>query len=95
MRARVRSSTCCAPRVLFAERAERVPGTIRSGWPARETAQVRCVSDVTGDLAARVTCERRTLAHMADPSKASAYCDAQGDDKASIIGHRKGRASEP
>ena len=44
MRARVRSSTCCMPRVLVAECVERVSGTIRSCWPARETAQVRCVS---------------------------------------------------
>ena len=38
--------------------------------------------DVTWDLVARVTCERRTLARMADPAKVSACCDAQGDDKA-------------
>ena len=41
--------------------------------------------DVSGDLAARVTGEWRALARMADPSKASACCDAQGDDKAPSI----------
>ena len=47
--------TCCAPPLLFAECAERVPGTMRSCWPVWETAQVRCASDVIGtDLAARV-----------------------------------------
>ena len=70
MRARVTSPTCCAPCVLFAEHVERVPGMIRSGWPARETAQVRCASDVIAtDLAVRVMCEQRTLARMADPRK--------------------------
>ena len=67
---------------------------MRSCGPARETAQVRCASDVTGDLAARVPGERRALAHMADPSEASAECDVQGDDKAPGIVRRKGRTSE-
>jgi len=67
---------------------------IRSGWPARETAQVECASDVTRDLVARVTGERRSLARMADPSKASACCDVQGDDKAPGIVRRKGRTSK-
>ena len=93
--ARVRSSPCYMPRVLFAERTERVPRTMPSCWPARETAQVRRASDVTGDLAARVTCERRAVARMTDPSKASAYCDWQGDVMAARIAQRKGRASEP
>jgi len=94
MRAHVRSSTCCVPRVLFAEHAERVSGTIRSGWPARETAQVRCASDFIGtDLAARVTGDRRTLSRVGNPSEASADCYAQGDDKASIIAGRDERVS--
>ena len=38
--------------------------------------------------------ERRVLARMADPSKASACCDAQGDDKAPGIVRRKGQTSE-
>ena len=91
MRSRVWNSTCCALRILF---AERVPGTIRSGWPAWETAQVQCASDVTGDLAARVTCEWRALALMVDPAKASTCCDAQSDDKAPGIVRRKGGSSE-
>ena len=94
MRARVWSSPCCTLRVLFVERAERVPGTIRSCGPARETVQVRCASDVTEDLAARVTGERRALARMADPSKASTCCDTQGVVKAARIARRKGRTSE-
>jgi len=83
MRARVRSSTCCMPRVLF---AERVPGTMRSCWPAQETAQVRCASDViSGDLAGRVAGELHTLARVGNPSKVSAVCYVQGDDKAARI----------
>jgi len=82
MLVRVRGITCCMLCVLFAERAEWVPGTILSGRPARETAQVRCSGNVTGDLAARVAGEWHTLALMADPSKASASCNAHGDDKA-------------
>ena len=40
----------CVP---FAERVERAPGMMRSCWPTRETAQVRCASDVIGtDLTA-------------------------------------------
>ena len=62
--------------------------------PAWETVQDRCAGDVTGDLAARVMGERHALAHMADPSKASACCDAQKDDKAQGIVRRKGRMSE-
>ena len=58
---------------------------MRSCGPARETAQVQCASDVTGHLAAQVTGERRALARMADPSKASADCDAQGGDMAARI----------
>ena len=69
---------------------------MRSDWPARETVQVWCASDVIGtDLAVRVMGERYALARMADPSKVSACCDAQGDDKAPGIVRRKGRASEP
>ena len=94
MRVRVRSSTCCMPRVLFAERAEWVSGTIRSCWPARETAQVRCASDVTGDFPARVAGELHTLAHVGNPSKVSAVCDAQGDDKAARIARWKGRTGK-
>ena len=82
------------PRVLFAERAERVHGTIRLGWPARLAVQVRCASDVTGDLVARVTGKQRMLSRVGNSSKASAECDAQGDDKASIIIRRKGRTGE-
>ena len=78
MPARVRGITCCTPRVLFAERAERVPGTTRSGGPARQAALVPCASDVTVDLAARKPGEWRT-AHMVDGSKASAWCDRRGD----------------
>jgi len=86
---------CEAPCVLFAERVERVPGKMRSCGPARETAQVRCASDVIGtDLAARVTCERRALARMADPSRASACRDVQGDDKAARIARWKGRTGK-
>ena len=82
-------------RVLFAEHAERVSGTIRSGWPAREAAQVRCASDVIGtDLAARVADERRTLSRVGNPSEASADCYAQGDDKAAGIVRRKGQVNE-
>ena len=84
MWARVRGITCCMPRVLFAERAERVHGLIR------QPAQVRCASDVAGDLAARRPDKQRTLSRVGNPSKASADCDAQGDDKASIIGQREG-----
>ena len=84
------------PRVLFVEQVERVSGMIRSGWPARETAQVWCVSDVIGtDLAARVTGERRTLSRVGNPSEASADCYVQGDDKAARIARWKGRTSEP
>ena len=83
------------PRVLFAERVERVPGTMRSCWPARETGQVRCASDViSGDLAARVMGELHTLARLGNPSKASAVCDVQGNDKAARITQWKGRTSE-
>ena len=76
MRAHVRNSTCCMPRVLFAGRAEQVSRTIRSCWPEREAAQVQCAGDVIGtDLAARVTVEQRTLARVGNPSEASARCD--------------------
>ena len=89
MPARVRGITCCTPRVLFAERAERVPGTTRSGGPALQAAQVPCASDVTGDLAARKPGEWST-ARMADGSKASAWCDLRGDVKASFIAKKEG-----
>ena len=83
-------------RVLFAERAERISGTIRSCGPARETAQVRCMSDVIGaDLAARVVGELHTLAHVGNPSEASADCDAQGDVMAARIARWKGRTGKP
>ena len=77
---------CEAPRavchVLF---AERVPGTMRSGWPARETTQVRCAGDVIGpDLAARASGERHTLSRVGNSPKASACYHGQDDDKASI-----------
>ena len=92
MRARVRSSKCCMPRVLFAERVERVPRTMRSCWLAQETAQVLCVGDVIGgDLAARMPGKQRTLTRVGNPSEASAGCDAQGDDKAPSIARWKGR----
>ena len=83
------------PRVLFAECAEQTPGTMRSCWPARESTQVRCASDViSGDLAARVAGELHTVARVGNPSKASAVCDAQGDDKVARIGQRKGRTDK-
>ena len=91
---RVCEAPRAARRVLRTEHAEWVPGTIRSGWHARETAQVRCASDVTRDLAARVTCEQRTLARMADPSKVSADCYVQGDDKSARIARWKGRTGK-
>ena len=82
MLARVQGITCCMPRVLFTERAERIHGMIRSGWPARRVAQVQCASDVTGDLAARRPDKQRTLSRVGNTAIASADCDAQGDDKA-------------
>ena len=94
MWAHVRGITCCMPHVLFTERAERVHGTIRSGWPAWRAAQVRCASDVTGDLAARRPGKQRTLSRVGNSPKASACCNAQGDDKAPGIVRRKGRTSE-
>ena len=50
-----------------------------------ETVQVQCAGDVTGNLAVRDTVERCTLVRMADPSKAIACYDAQGDNKAARI----------
>ena len=92
MRARVRGITCCAPRVPFAERAERASGTTRSGGPAQQAVRVPWASDVIGtDLAARVTGELHMLARVGNPSKAS---DLQGDVKAARIARRKGRTSE-
>ena len=94
MRARMRGITCCAPHVPFAERTERAPGTTRSGGPAQQAVQVPWASDVTGDFPARVAGELHTLACVGNPSKASAVCDAQGDDKAARIARRKGRTGK-
>ena len=96
MCARVRDITCCMPRVLFAERAERVSGTMRACWPARETVQARCASDVIGgNLAARMPGKQRTLAHVGNPARASACWDVQGDVMAARIGHRRGHRYRP
>ena len=95
MRACVRGITCYVPRVLFAECAEQVPGTTRSSGPARLAVQVPWASDVTANIPARVAGELQTLAHVGNPSKASAGCDAQGDDKAPSIVRRKGRTGVP
>ena len=85
MRARVRSSTCCMPRVLFAECAEWVSGTICLCWPARDTAQVRCASEVIAmDLAARMPGKQRTLSYVGNSPRASTCCHAQGDDKPQV-----------
>jgi len=78
-----------------------VRGTRRAG-SRDDTLGRACMGNHAGSVRgrrhwgprARVTGERRALARNADRSKASADCDAQGDDKTPGIVRWKGRTSK-
>ena len=74
------------PHVLFAERAERVSGMLRTSRPARETLQAWRAGDViSGNLTARMSDKQHT-SHVGNSPRASAVWNWQSDVMAARIG---------